>query len=94
MVELWGERRLRVRSLIEPASVLSGLGPDRPARETANRRIFDAALAGLLVAEIRQYLQQQKLLATVRFRAWVESRTGCFVTVRSRGRQPQRSNCP
>ena len=70
------------------------LGPDRPARQAAYRQLFDEALPAMLVAEIRQYLQQQRALGSDRFRAWVASRTGRFATARPPGRPPQPSNCP
>ena len=80
--------------LLSPHGRYLALGPDRPAREAAYRRLFAEALPVSVVAEIRQYLQQQKALGSDRFRAWVETRTGRFATARPPGRPPQRSNCP
>lgn len=80
--------------LLTPHACYLALGPDRSAREASYRRLFEEALPAALVAEIRQYLQQQKALGSDRFRAWVEPRTGRFATARPPGRPPQRSNCP
>ena len=70
------------------------LGADPTARAVAYRALFEDALPTELVAEIRDYLQQQKVLGTDRFRAWVEARTGRFATVRALGRPPRRPHCP
>lgn len=80
--------------LLTPHGCYLALGSDRSVREAAYRHLFDEALPAALVAEIRQYLQQQKALGSDRFRAWVEARTGRFATARPPGRPPQRSNCP
>ena len=58
----------------------------------AYRALFAEALPDLLVAEIRDYLHQQKALGTDRFRCWVESRTGRFAAARPPGRPSTRSN--
>ncbi|TAL88586.1 MAG: hypothetical protein EPN69_16115 [Rhodanobacter sp.] len=58
------------------------------------RALFADALPDELIAEIRSYLQQQKVLGTDRFRSWVEARTGRFAAVRPVGRPPRQSNCP
>ncbi len=50
----------------------------RPVAVVLYRALFDDALLSELVAEIRDYLQQQKVPGTNRFRAWVEERTGRF----------------
>lgn len=79
--------------LLTPHACYLALGPDRPARAAAYRRLFDQVLPPSLVAEIRRYLQQQKAFGSDRFRTWVEARSGRFATARPPGR-PQRSNCP
>jgi putative transposase len=70
------------------------LGANPAARAAAYRALFEDALPDELVAEIRGYLQQQKVLGTDRFRAWVEERTGRFAAVRPLGRPPRRTHCP
>lgn len=68
------------------------LGADNAARSSAYRALFDDALPEALKQEIRSYLQQQKVLGTDRFQAWVEERTGRFAGLRAAGRPPQRSH--
>jgi putative transposase len=70
------------------------LGTDPASRAAAYWALFDDALPDELVAEIRGYLQQQKVLGTDRFRAWVEERTGRFAAARPLGRPPRRAHCP
>jgi putative transposase len=70
------------------------LGADPATRQQHNRALFEDALPDELVAEIRGYLQQQKVLGMDRFRAWVEERTGRFATARPLGRPPRRAHCP
>lgn len=94
MVELPRQRRRVFEPLLTPHGCYLALGPDRSAREAAYRRLLDEALPAALVAEIRQYLQQQKTPGSDHFRAWVETRTGRFATARPPGRPPRRSNCP
>jgi len=60
----------------------------------AYRALFAHALADELVTEIRDHLEQQKVLGPDRFLAWVEARTGRFAAVRPIGRPPARSNRP
>lgn len=76
--------------LLRPHARYLALGQDRSARAAAYRGLFDEALPASLVANIRQYLQQQKALGSDQFRAWVETRTGRFATARPPGRPPQR----
>ena len=54
------------------------LGADPAARAAAYRALFADALPDELVTEIRCHLQQQKVLGSDRFHAWVEARTGRF----------------
>lgn len=68
------------------------LGSSSAARAAAYRALFFEALPDDLVLEIRSYLQQQKVLGTDRFRAWVEERTGRFSKVRPAGRPLGRSS--
>ena len=80
--------------LLRPHACYLALGTDDSARAAAYQRLFAEALPAPLVAEIRDYLQQQKALGSDRFRAWVEARTGRFSTARPPGRPPKASNCP
>ncbi len=84
----------RVDPLLTPHPEYLALGADPTARASAYRALFADALPDELIAEIRSYLQQQKVLGTDRFRSWVEARTGRFATVRPVGRPPRQSNCP
>jgi putative transposase len=70
------------------------LGVDPATRAAAYRALLEDALPDDLVAEIRGYLQQQKVLGTDRFRAWVEERTGRFAAARPLGRPPRNAHCP
>lgn len=70
------------------------LGADPVTRAAAYRALFEDALPDALVAEIRSYLQQQKVLGSDRFRAWVEARTGRFSMARPLGRPPRYPHCP
>jgi len=79
--------------LLTPHAEYCALGYDDAARASTYLASFSNGLPETLVAEIRQYLQQQKALGTDRFRAWVEARTGRFETVRPLGR-PRRQKCP
>lgn len=74
------------RSLLTMHSEYLALSSNRLTRASAYRALFAEALPDALVAEIRAYLQQQKVLGTNRFRAWVETRTGRFAAVRPVGR--------
>jgi putative transposase len=80
--------------LITPHACYVALGPEPKARASAYRALFSESLPEDLVQQIRVYLQQEKVLGTDRFRAWVTARTGKFAQVRPRGRPPSRSNCP
>lgn len=77
---------------ISPHSEDLARGSDPETRAAAYRALFVESMPDDLVLEIRRYLQQQKVLGTDRFRAWVEARTGWFSTVRPAGRQPGRPN--
>lgn len=77
---------------ISPHSEYLALGSDPETRAAAYRALFAEALPDDLVLEIHSYLQQQRVLGTDRFRAWVEARTGRFSTVRPAGRPPGQSN--
>lgn len=82
-----------VDPLLTPHREYLALGSDPAARVSAYRALFSDALPDALVQEIRSYLQQQKVLGTDRFRAWVEARTGRFAAVRPAGRR-RIVNCP
>jgi putative transposase len=85
----------RVDALLMAHPEYLALGADPAARAAAAyRALFDDALPDELVAEIRGYLQQQKVLGTDRFHAWVEERTGRFAAARPLGRLPRRTHCP
>ncbi len=84
----------RVDPLLTPHPEYLALGADPTARASAYQALFADALPDALIAEIRSYLQQQKVLGTDRFRSWVEVRTGRFAAVRPVGRPPRHSNCP
>ncbi len=81
-------------ALLAPHACYVALGSSRAARASAYRELFSEALSDALVEEIRIYLQQQKVLGTDRFRAWVTARTGKFSEVRPIGRPGRRQNCP
>ncbi|MBX3727332.1 MAG: transposase [Xanthomonadales bacterium] len=86
-----GERR---DPLLSPHSAYLALGADASARAAAWRALVAQPLADELVAGIRSHLQQQKVLGTERFQAWVAQRTGRFVGLRPRGRPPSGQKCP
>lgn len=69
------------------------LGADPATRAMAYRALFEDVLPDELVTEIRSYLQQQKVLGSDRFRAWVEARTGRFAAARPLGRPPRLPHC-
>lgn len=85
----WG----RPDPLLTPHAAYLELGGDRASRAATYIASFSNGLPETLVAEIRQYLQQQKALGTDGFRAWVEARTGRFETVCALGR-PRLKKCP
>lgn len=72
--------------LLTPHPEYLALGSDRATRAAAYRALFAEALPDARVAEIRDYLRQQRALGSDRFRAWVEARTGRFATIRPVGR--------
>ena len=76
--------------LVTPHAEYLALGSDSTTRASAYRALFDDALPNELIDEIRDYLRQQKVLGTDRFRSWVEARKGHFTAVRPIGR-PTRS---
>lgn len=80
--------------LLTPHGCYLALGSDAGTRASAYRALFAGALPEALVADIRQYLRQQKALGSDHFRAWVEARTGRFETARPPGRPPKPANCP
>lgn len=94
MVELQRKCAGRADSLLAPHAYYAALGPSPDARASACRELFSEVLPDALVQEIRMYLQQQKVLGTDRFRAWVAARTGKFAEVRRIERPPRTSNCP
>jgi putative transposase len=87
----------QVDPLLTPHPEYLALGSDPETRASAYRALFAQALPEDQVREIRCYLQQQKVLGTDRFRAWVEARTGRFAGLRQAGRPPNSGrslNCP
>ena len=80
----------RIDSLLTPHPEYLALGSNPLTRASAYRALFAETLSGELVAEIRTYLQQQKVLGSDQFREWVEARTGRFAGVRPVGRPLKR----
>lgn len=80
--------------LLAPHPAYLALGADGPARAEAWRGLVAAGLTDEQVGEIREHLQQQKVLGSDGFRAWVARRTGVIVGVRPRGRPPAADKCP
>ncbi|HEX7339760.1 MAG TPA: transposase [Rhodanobacteraceae bacterium] len=72
--------------LLTPHAEYLALGNSAAARQQAYRRLFDDVLAPAKLAEIRNYLNQQKALGTDRFQEWVKERTGHFAGLRATGR--------
>ena len=94
MVELRRERMGGADGLLIPHACYLALGSTSAVRASAYCELFSEALSDALVEEIRIYLQQQKVLGTDRFRAWVTARTGKFSEVRPIERPARRQNCP
>jgi putative transposase len=94
----WSSHRTHVGERKDPLLIAHpeylALGADPATRTAASRALFEDALPDALVAEIRSYLQQQKVLGSDRFRAWVEARTGRFAAARPLGRPPRHPHCP
>jgi putative transposase len=95
----WSSHAAHVGGRADPLLTLHAeylaLGADPAARAAAYRALFADALPDELLTDIRRHLQQQKVLGSDRFRAWVEARTGRFAAaVRPIGRPSTRSNCP
>ncbi|WP_202842416.1 transposase [Luteimonas saliphila] len=80
--------------LVTPHPEYLALGANRPARADVYRALVAETLDEVLVAEIRAHLQQQKVLGSDRFQAWVAKRTGKFAGLRGRGRPSANENCP
>jgi putative transposase len=72
----------RANPLITPHPAYLALGSDLAARMAAYRALFAEVLTAQTLAEIRQYLQQQRALGTDRFRARVEAELKRFAGVR------------
>lgn len=68
--------------LLRPHAAYLGLGQDAPTRAYAYRQSFADALSDEALAEIRQYVQQQRALGSDRFRAAVEAKLQRFSAVR------------
>ena len=80
-------------ALITPHACYVALGSDPTARASSYRALFSDSFPDALLQEIRMNVQQEKVLGTDRFRAWVTARTGKFSEVRPRGR-PRAGKCP
>lgn len=69
-------------SAVTPHPVYLALGANVPSRTQAYRASCREALPDPLLAEIRQYLQQQRALGNDRFRATVEAKVQRFMGTR------------
>jgi putative transposase len=67
------------------------LGADEAKRCAAYRKLFREAVSADRLAEIRAYVQQQRVLGTPRFQREIEAMIGCCANVRPAHR-PKHSN--
>lgn len=81
----------QVDPLLEPHAAYATLGRDVTSRACAYRQLFAEALSDETLAEIRQYVQQQRALGTDRFRAHVEAKLRRFSGVRPAHRPNKRA---
>jgi putative transposase len=77
-------------SLLTLHSEYFALGTNIERRQRAYRALFENAISDERLAEIRAYLQQQRVLGTPRFQAHIEAMLGRRVTLQPRGR-PKKS---
>jgi len=68
--------------LLTPHPTYTALGIDASSRGVAYRKLIAEKLSDELLAEIRGYLQQQKVLGTDRFRKRVEAELNRFTAIR------------
>lgn len=71
--------------LVTPHPAWLALGADAAQRRHAYRALFEQAIGADRLAEIRAYLQQQRVLGTPRFQAQIAAQLGREVTLRARG---------
>jgi putative transposase len=73
-------------SLITPHPLYLALGADASLRQSAYRALFRSALSDDELADIREHVQQQKVLGASRFQSEIEALLKRKVMVRPRGR--------
>ena len=91
----WSSFRANVQSLPNAVAVPHAeyllLGADEAKSCAAYRKLFREAVSADRLAEIRAYVQQQRLLGTPRFQREIEAMIGRCASVRPAHR-PKRSN--
>lgn len=76
----------RADPLVTPHECLVGLGPNAANRESAYRRHVALGIADAQLADIREYVQQQRAFGSERFRAQIEQQLERSASVRPQGR--------
>ncbi len=77
-------------AMLTPHPEYLALGINIERRKNAYRALFQDAISDERLAEIRAYLQQQRVLGTPRFQAHIEAMLGRRATLQPRGR-PRKS---
>lgn len=73
-------------AMLTPHPEYLALGINIERRKNAYRALFQDAISDERLAEIRAYLQQQRVLGTPRFQTHIEAMLGRRVTLQPRGR--------